>query len=166
MLFLGRQRQQIRQDDTVKRFRQLGGVASAVRTQPPLPGISSDDDPLILSAVETESVGLAEYSPGPRLVEVAQQDPHVLIFELLERRLHLRSETERLHELHFALVQIGHQPIVHLQNSVRKKARLESVTVLSLAEIANGYHACRNASEFARLLVETSYSVDESPFIM
>lgn len=143
----------------MKRLGQLGGIASAIGTQPPLPGISPDDDPLILSAVETEFVGLAEYSPGPRLVEVTQQDPHVLLFELPERRPHLRSETQRLHELHLALVQIGHQPIVHLQSSVRKK----SVTVLSLTEIANAYHAC----EFARLLVQTNrYSDDESPFIM
>lgn len=159
MLFLGRKRQQIRQDDTVKRFRQLGGIASAVRTQPPLPGVSPDDDPLILSAVETESVGLAEYPPGPRLVEVAQQDPHVLLLELLERRPHLRSETQRLHELHLALVQIGHQPIVHLENSMRKKkARLESVTRFVIDRNCKRLSRVpQRASEFARLPVETSY---------
>lgn len=121
VLFLGRQRKQICQNDTAKSLGQLRGCASAARSQPPFPGVSPDDDPLVFSAVHAETMSLAEYSPGPRLVEISQEDPHVSLLELLEDRRHLRGKTQRLHEFHLALVQIGDQPVVHLQARINEE---------------------------------------------
>lgn len=144
---------------------QLGGGASAARAQPPLPGVGPDDYPLILSAVQAEPVSLAEYLSGPCLVEISQEYPHVPLLELLEGRSHFSCEALCLDELYRALIQIGHQSIVHLENRAREGTReLETTSCrFQFAMLITRYKRERIR---AFSLFKRAASGGKSPFIM
>lgn len=52
---------------------------------------------------------------GPGLIEIAQDDSDVLLFQLADRCRHFVGETLRLFNFELVLVQVGHQAIVRLK---------------------------------------------------